>query len=144
MLSNGDNGVVQGRNDDDSDSGNENDNDDDNDDGDGTNTNNDLGDDDSKGAVYESKKSWSKLIQTNLKLCFNQLPGVWNTRNLSGIFHVEVLTIFGGAKNSGIVLITFICTSIIIIVIIVIFIFSNIVITRISESQGLLNNIHGA
>lgn len=51
MLSNGDNGVVRGGNDDDeSDGGNENDNDDDNDDGDGTNTKNDFGDDDSKGA----------------------------------------------------------------------------------------------
>lgn len=65
MLSNGDNGVVRGGNDDDeSDGGNENDNDDDNDDGNGTNTKNDFGDGDSKGAVYENKKSWSKLIQT--------------------------------------------------------------------------------
>ena len=35
-------------------------------------------------------------------------------------------------------------TSIIIIVIMVIFIFINIIIIRPSESQGLLNNIHGA
>ena len=56
-----------------------------------------------------------KINSDNLKLCFNQLLGVWNTRNLSGIFHVGVLTIFGGAKNSDIVLITFICTSIIIV-----------------------------
>lgn len=56
-----------------------------------------------------------KINSDNLKLCFNQLLGVWNTRNLSGIFHVGVLTIFGGAKNSDIVLIIFICTSIIIV-----------------------------